>query len=87
MGISVPGSVAFIQMLKKLWQGRLLWERSSVGRPDGGSCSQIAGGLLQEGTVSYCSPFIASFVVFPCVYACSHAASLPFCAKIALGSG
>ena len=31
--------------------------------------------------------FIATFVMFPCVYARSHAASLLFCAKMTLGSG
>ena len=42
---------------------------------------------MWDSTVSYWSPFVASFVAFLCVCTCGHAASLPFfvVAKMALG--
>ena len=42
---------------------------------------------MWDSTVSYWSPSVASFVVFLCVCTRDHAASLPFFAKMVLGSG
>ena len=42
---------------------------------------------MWDSTVSYWSPSVANFVAFMCVCTCGHAASLPFFAKMALGSG
>ena len=71
------------QTLKELWQCRLLWERRQARwRFLLVDCWRIAA--KRRGKLLF--SVIASFVVFPCIYACSHAASLLFCAKIALGS-
>ena len=42
---------------------------------------------MWDSTVSYWSPSVASFVASRCACMCGHAASLPFFAKMALGSG